>query len=491
MTSRQGQGAVQVQTQTQQLTPQQVLLVRLTELPLNDLRERIEKELEDNPWLQGERPDDSDSFGYSDSSDNANSADSGEFSEGEERPEPAATSDSSVLYDFEDDRQPRDANSEDDRQRELGDTSETFFDYLVGQLGEYTLTDHEREVMKYLIGSLADDGLLRVPLQQIADELDIYQNIVTTPEELERLLVSVLQQMEPAGIGARNLQECLTLQAKRNYRGAARDELLTLFQRYWDDFSHLRWGRIQQVLKLDDLRLDQLKQRIQHLNPRPGGSLGGDHSDNHVVTPDFIVETDENGQIHFTLNEGDLPRLTVSPDAEQEMKMPVVTKSDREALRYLRLQVGNAQMFIDAIAQRRDTMIRTMRAIIRLQRPFFLEGDETLLRPMKLEDVAALTGQDISTVSRVSNSKYVQTNHGIYPLRWFFTSATKQNGDEVTVRKILQTLREVVAAEDKRHPLSDVRLMEILHERGYDVARRTIAKYRTQLGIPDSRLRKE
>ena len=491
MTSRQGQGAVQVQTQTQQLTPQQVLLVRLTELPLNDLRERIEKELEDNPWLQGERPDDSDSFGYSDSSDNANSADSGEFSEGEERPEPAATSDSSVLYDFEDDRQPRDANSEDDRQRELGDTSETFFDYLVGQLGEYTLTDHEREVMKYLIGSLADDGLLRVPLQQIADELDIYQNIVTTPEELERLLVSVLQQMEPAGIGARNLQECLTLQAKRNYRGAARDELLTLFQRYWDDFSHLRWGRIQQVLKLDDLRLDQLKQRIQHLNPRPGGSLGGDHSDNHVVTPDFIVETDENGQIHFTLNEGDLPRLTVSPDAEQEMKMPVVTKSDREALRYLRLQVGNAQMFIDAIAQRRDTMIRTMRAIIRLQRPFFLEGDETLLRPMKLEDVAALTGQDISTVSRVSNSKYVQTNHGIYPLRWFFTSATKQNGDEVTVRKILQTLREVVAAEDKHHPLSDVRLMEILHERGYDVARRTIAKYRTQLGIPDSRLRKE
>lgn len=491
MTSRQGQGTVQVQTQTQQLTPQQVLLVRLTELPLNDLRERIEKELEDNPWLQGERPDDSDSFGYSDSSDNANSADSGEFSEGEERPEPAATSDSSVLYDFEDDRQPRDANSEDDRQRELGDTSETFFDYLVGQLGEYTLTDHEREVMKYLIGSLADDGLLRVPLQQIADELDIYQNIVTTPEELERLLVSVLQQMEPAGIGARNLQECLTLQAKRNYRGAARDELLTLFQRYWDDFSHLRWGRIQQVLKLDDLRLDQLKQRIQHLNPRPGGSLGGDHSDNHVITPDFIVETDENGQIHFTLNEGDLPRLTVSPDAEQEMKMPVVTKSDREALRYLRLQVGNAQMFIDAIAQRRDTMIRTMRAIIHLQRPFFLEGDETLLRPMKLEDVAALTGQDISTVSRVSNSKYVQTNHGIYPLRWFFTSATKQNGDEVTVRKILQTLREVVAAEDKHHPLSDVRLMEILHERGYDVARRTIAKYRTQLGIPDSRLRKE
>ncbi|MBO4613372.1 MAG: RNA polymerase factor sigma-54 [Bacteroidaceae bacterium] len=490
MDNKQGQSTIQVQTQTQQLTPQQVLLVRLTELPLNDLRERIDKELEDNPWLQGENAENQGSSDYPDEPDFSGDSENSDSSEAEERPEPAAPTDSSVLYDDEDDRMPRDPNGDDDRRRELSDTSESFFDYLVSQLGEYDLDDHEREVMKYLIGSLADDGLLRVPLQQIADEMDIYQNIETNPKELERLLVSVLQQMDPAGVGARNLQECLTLQAKRNYRGQARDEMLLLFQRYWDDFSHLRWKRIQQALKLDDLALERLRQRIQHLNPRPGGSLGGDHSDNHVVTPDFIVETDENGQVHFTLNEGDLPRLTVSPDAEQELKMPVVSKSDREALRYLRMQVGNAQMFIDAIAQRRDTMIRTMKAIIHLQRPFFLEGDETLLRPMKLEDVAELTGQDISTVSRVSNSKYVQTNHGIYPLRWFFTSAAKQNGDDVTVRKILKTLREVVAAEDKRHPLSDLRLMTILQERGYDVARRTIAKYRTQLGIPESRLRR-
>lgn len=466
-------------------------MVRLTELPLNDLRERIDKELEDNPWLQGENVEGTEGAADADfEKDGDDTSYDGNPSE-TDAPEPAAPSDSSVLFDDEDDRQFRDQSGDEERQRELGDTSESFYDYLVGQLGEYDLTDHEREVMKYLIGSLADDGLLRVSLLQIADEMDIYQNIVTSPKELERLLTTVLQQMDPAGVGARNLQECLTLQAKRNYKGQAREEMLLLFQRYWDDFSHLRWKRIQQALKLDDLALERLRQRIQHLNPRPGGSLGGDHSDNHAVTPDFIVETDENGQIHLTLNEGDLPRLTVSPDAEQELKMPVVTKNDREAMRYLRMQVGNAQMFIDAIAQRRDTMIRTMRAIIRLQRPFFLEGDETLLRPMKLEDVAELTGQDISTVSRVSNSKYVQTSHGIYPLRWFFTSAAKQNGDEVTVRKILQTLREVVDAEDKHHPLSDERLMTILRERGYDVARRTIAKYRTQLGIPESRLRRE
>ena len=296
--------------------------------------------------------------------------------------------------------------------------------------------------------------------------------------------------MEPAGVGGRDLRECLTIQARRNYKGAVRDQLVSLFQRHWDDFSHMRWLRIQKSMKLDDLELDQLRQRVQRLNPRPGGSIGGDHSDNHPVTPDFLVETTEGGEILLTLNEGDIPRLRVSPDAEQELSVPAVSKSEREAMRYLRAQVGNAQMFIDAIAQRRDTMLRTMKAIIRLQRAFFLEGDETLLRPMKLEDVATLTGQDISTVSRVANSKYVQTDHGIYALRWFFTTGTIQNGDEVTVRKTLAVLKELVDGEDKRHPLSDERLVTLLKERGYAVARRTVAKYRTQLGIAESRLRR-
>ena len=476
--SGQGQGTYQVQTQTQTLTPQQVLLVRLTEMPLNDLRERIDKELEDNPWLQGESTEDQDR------------AEDMEETGPTETPEPLVSS--SYEDDDIDDGIPREPNRSDEesRQREFGDTAESFYDYLVDQLGEYDLTEHEEEVMKYLIGSLADDGLLRTPLQQIADELYIYQNVQTSYEELEHLLTTVLQQMEPAGVGGRDLKECLMLQVRRNYRGKTRDQLLKLFQRYWNDFAHMRWQRIQYVLKLDDLELDHLRQRIQRLTPRPGGSIGGDHSDNHTITPDFIVETDENGQIQLTLNEGELPRLTISPDAEQELKIPVMSKNEREAMTYLRQQVGNARMFIDAIAQRRDTMLRTMRAIIKLQRPFFLEGDETLLRPMKLEDVAQLTGQDISTVSRVSNSKYVQTDHGMYPLRWFFTSGTTQNGDEVTVRKILAALKEIVAHEDKAHPLSDERLVVLLRERGYNVARRTVAKYRTQLGIAESRLRK-
>lgn len=479
------QGTYQVQTQTQTLTPQQVLLVRLTEMPLNDLRERIEKELEDNPWLQGSREHTEESGGTEGVGPVREESEVGDSVD-------TVSPDSSVLYDDEDDGAPRENNFDgsERRQRELGDTEDSFFDYLVGQLGEYSLTDREQEVMKYLIGSLADDGLMRTPLYQIADELDIYQNIQTTPEELQHLLTDVLQQMEPAGVGARDLQECLTLQARRNYHGEARDQLVKLFQRHWEDFSHLRWNRIQQLMKLDDLAIDRMRQRVQRMNPRPGGSIGGDSSDNHAITPDFFVETDENGEIHLTLNEGDLPRLTISEDAEEELQVPIVTKNDREAMRYLRQQIGGARMFIEAIAQRRDTMLRTMRAIIRLQRPFFLEGDETLLKPMKLEDVANITGQDISTVSRVSNSKYVQTIHGMYPLRWFFTTAARHNGDDVTVRKILRALREVINNEDHAHPLSDERLALILKKRGYDVARRTIAKYRIQLGIPESRLRK-
>lgn len=479
----QDQGTYQVQTQTQQLTPQQVLLVRLTEMPLNDLRERIDKELEDNPWLQG-------STEHAEGEEHTEGTD---YNEGSS--EPTDASESSVYdepYDDIDDGIPREPidNSKEEREHELGDTAESFYDYLVNQLGEFSLTEHEEEVTKYLIGSLADDGLLRTPLVQIADELDIYQDIQTSPQELERLLTTVIQQMEPAGVGGRSLQECLILQVQRNYHGQTREQLVRLFQRYWDDFTHLRWNRIQQMLKLDDMELDRLRQRVQRLNPRPGGSIGGDRSDNHPITPDFIVETDENGEIHLTLNEGDIPRLTVSPDAEMELQMPVVSKSDREAMRYLRQQVGNARMFIEAIAQRRTTMLRTMQAIIRLQRHFFLDGDETLLRPMKLEDVAQQTGQDISTVSRVSNSKYVQTNHGLYPLRWFFTTAARQHGDDVTVRKILKALKEVVDNEDKNHPMSDERLAVLLQKRGYDVARRTVAKYRIQLGIPESRLRK-
>ena len=484
----QGQGDLQIQTQTQTLTPQQMLLVRLTEMPLNDLRERIDKELEDNPWLQAERPADDCADGHDGMGEATGQGGASDEAEAQTSPAAPDTDD----YDDYDDGIPRDPNRgrEEVRRRELADTEESFYDHLERQLGEYSLSERELEVARYLIGSIDSDGLLRTPLSQIADELDIYQNIQVSEQELEHLLTAVIQQMEPAGVGGRNLRECLTLQARRNYSGAARDQMLRLFQRHWDDFTHLRWTRIRQALRLDELELERLQQRVRHLNPRPGGSIGGYRSDNHPITPDFLVEINENNDIHVILNESDLPWLSVSPDAELRLSVPAVSKAEREAMHYLRTQVGNAQMFINAIRQRRESMTKTMEAITKLQGPFFLEGDETLLKPMKLEDVARLTGLDISTVSRVSNSKFVQTAFGVYPLRWFFTSAAKLNGGDVTVRKILSALKEIVDGEDRRRPLSDERLVELLREQGYDVARRTVAKYRTQLGIPDSRMRK-
>ncbi len=473
MESKFGQTAVQIQTQQQTLSPQQVILARLTELPLDGLRERIGKELEDNQWLETKGGGETLQSGVPDT--NASQRETS----------------SEDSFDDSDDHLPRAMfGGAEVRQRELGDYVESFFDHLAAQLSEFNLTPHETEVLRYLIGSLEDDGMLRLPLVQIADELDVYQDVQTDEKELQRLLTTVLQQMEPAGVGARNLRECLLLQARRNYKGKVRDQLVTLFSKHWDDFSHTRWPRIQQQMKLNDTELDELKVRVRRLTPRPGGSIGNDgHVDERTVTPDFFVTTDDDGQLHLSLNEGDLPRLTLSPDADIALNMPVVTKEDREALRYLREQLANAQWFIDSLAQRRRSMILTMKAIVRLQRPFFLTGDEMKLKPMKLEDVSELTGLDVSTTSRVSNSKYVQTPHGTYPLRWFFTAAAIKDGSEVSVRNVLNALRDIVDAEDKSHPLSDEKLVTLLRQKGYSIARRTVAKYRTQLGIPESRLR--
>jgi len=484
----QGQGNYQVQTQVQTLSPQQVMVARLTELPVDALRERIEKELDDNSWLETKADHDEEHStqgveGNTAENQDEDSRETHELVEG-----PRDETDER----FDDDFIPNPNNgNEEVHQREINDQEESFFDHLTNQMSEYELDEHQKEVMRYLIGSLEDDGFLRTSLLQIQDELDIYQGIQTSLEELEQLL-GIIQQMDPAGAGARNLQECFTIQAKRNYQGEDRDQLVKLFTRYWDDFAHLRWDRIKKVLKLDELQLDQLRRHIRRLNPRPGGSIGSSmHNDNHAIIPDFYVEMDDLGKLRVALNEGDLPQLIVSPDAETSLSMPAVSKAEKEALKYMRDRVENAQMFIDAIAQRRRTMLLTMKAIIKLQRPFFLEGDETLLAPMKLEDVAALTGLDISTISRVSNSKYVQTTHGTYPLRWFFTSAAMQDGESVSVRAILDSLKNLVQNEDKKQPLSDEKLVQLLREKGFAVARRTVTKYRTQLGIAESRMRKE
>ncbi len=470
------QTAQQVQSQQQTLTRQQVLLVRLTELPVNGLRDRINKELEDNQWLEVK---------------------DGGASKKAEQPQEKKKSDDNRetlpedRYDDSDETMPRAWKYKaEGPQQEAGDYAESFFDHLTRQLGEYHLTEREQEISLYIIGCLEDDGMLRTPLSQLADELDIYHDVQTDEEEIQRLLRDVVQQMDPVGVGARNLQECLLLQANQVSTASVRRMLVDILTDHWDNFSHNRWDRIQHALHLSDDEMEEVRRRVRRFTPRPGGSVGNERlADTRTVTPDFLVHIDEEGRLRFSLNETDLPAITVSPDAEVSLKMPVVTKEDREAVRYLRDQVADARLFISALEQRRRTMILTMKAILRLQKRFFLSGDEHDLKPMKLEDVSAITGLDVSTTSRVCNSKYVQTDHGVFSLRWFFSQAVAKDGGEVSVRGILRDLKELIDKEDKAHPLSDEHIVALLREKGYSLARRTVAKYRAQLGIPESRLR--
>ena len=401
----------QTQTLTQeqrlQLTPQQLLAARLTALSLDELRERVEAECMENPWL-------------------------------EKRHTGGGTRRSPLTY-------------------EMGERGETlsFYDRLTEQMGEYDLSDHERDILEYLIGSLDDNGFITKPLSQIADELEIYHSLSASEEEVGRML-AVLQQFDPPGIGARNLKECLLLQHPSA-------KLRTVFERHWDDFTGKRWDRIQDKMGLTDAEVERLRREVQHLNPRPGNNPSDPVGRaTETIKPDFIVEMDDEGTLRLSLNQGDVPSLRLSSEADDS--------GSEESASFVREYRERGQLFIDALTQRRLTMTAVMKAIIRLQRPFFREGDENLLRPMRLEDVAEKTGLNLSTVSRVTSSKYVETPYGIYPLKWFFSGSSTQDGEAVSTRKVKAALKTLI--------------------QGYDIARRTVAKYREQLGYPPARYRK-
>ena len=427
------QTQTQTQTQTQeqrlQLTPQQLLTAHLTALSLDELRERVEAECMENPWLEKRR-----------------------------NPH-TATRRNALAY-------------------EMGERSETlsFYDRLTEQMGEYDLSDHERDILEYLIGSLDDNGFITKPLGQIADELEIYHSLSTSEEEVGRML-AVLQQFDPPGIGARNLKECLLLQHPSA-------KLRTVFERHWDDFTGKRWDRIQDKMGLTDAEVERLRREVQHLTPRPGNNLSDPAGRaTETIKPDFIVETDDDGTIRLSINQGDVPTIRLSADAEDG-------GGTEESASFVREYRERGQLFIDALTQRRLTMTAVMKAIIRLQRPFFREGDENLLRPMRLEDVAEKTGLNLSTVSRVTSSKYVETPYGIYPLKWLFSGSSTQDGETVSTRKVKAVLKALIEQEDKAAPLSDEALRAELRKQGYDIARRTVAKYREQLGYPPARYRK-
>ena len=498
MTQSQIQEQRQEQRLGQSITQQQLLQAQLIELPLTQLAERIHTEMDDNPALESQQ-ESPDYMDYADNSDDypEGSDDYDMQREREERQSALDEALASLGRDDEDLPVYHGGSNTFENQDEpvYGDTV-SFYDQLKEQMGFINLSPREHDIMEYLIGSLDDDGLLRKRLDTISDELAIYQNIDASVKEIEHVL-HLLQEFDPPGIGGRSLQECLLLQIERRDDSHLKQLMQIVVTDYFDDFTKKHWKRIQQQLSLNDLQTDALRHELHRLNPKPGASLGEAIGRSmQQITPDFIVDTQDDGTVTFTLNQGDLPELTVSQSFADSMKEYLqnadhMSRQAKEALLYIKKKVDSAQGFIEAIRTRRHTLALTMKAIIQLQHQFFVDGDEASLRPMILKDVAEKTGLDMSTVSRVCNSKYAQTRWGTFPLRHFFSdSYVTQNGEQLSTRQIKAALRELIDSEDKAHPLNDDTLAEMLSQKGYPIARRTVAKYREQLGFPVARLRK-
>lgn len=495
--------------QLQRLSAQQMLQVKMLEMPLNELEDNINAELDDNPALETENPDDAlmgegnEDRSALDDSDNSNDDEFGDDayeaqSEKEERKDELDQALESIgkddqMPDYNTDRY--NTQNADYEEMVYGDTT-SFYDKLKEQMDMQILTDKEKQIMEYLIGSLDEDGLLRKDLDSICDELIIYHNIDVSEKEIEHVLHK-LQSFDPAGVGGRSLQECLLLQVKRLPKGVLRKTMEEVFEDYFDEFTKKHWDKIKSGLELNETQLETLKDEIRKLNPKPGASLGETDGRNmQQINPDFIVDTADDGTITFTLNRGNMPELTVSPSFTDMIETykkhkDQMSRKDKEALLYAKEKVDKAQGFIEAIKQRRHTLIITMKAIIDIQRQFFLDGDEADLKPMILKDIAERTKLDISTISRVRIEKYVQTKWGIFPLKFFFTdSYTTEDGEELSTRKIKIALQHLIENEDKKKPLSDDAISKVMKEKGFPIARRTVAKYREQLGIPVARLRK-
>ena len=487
------QGSHQIQTQAQQLlqtlSPQQILVVKLLELPTMELEERVRAEILDNPALEeGREPSEQD---------HADELDT-DFSE-----ENLYTNEDISLGDYRTEDDIPDYKLQ-EHNRSKGEVPEeipfsdsvSFYEMLLEQLRMQHLTEEEETIAEYLIGSLDDDGMLRKGPDTLINELILYRGIYIDAKEIERIL-SIIQDFDPAGIGARSLQECLLLQLKRKPNTPLKKIEMEIIEKCCDDFTRKNKEKIMQRLDISEETYDEAVNELVKLNPRPGSSLGDIVGKNfQQIIPDFLVEAEEDGSINLTLNNGNVPELRLSREFNEMLEEHTTNKENqskdsRDAFLFLKQKVDAAQGFINAIKQRQQTLVTTMQAIIDLQRPFFLEGDETLLKPMVLKDVAEKAKLDVSTVSRVSNSKYVQTNYGVFPLRFFFSDGyTTEEGEELSIREIKQLLKECVEHENRECPYNDDELADILREKGYPIARRTIAKYRQQLNIPTARLRR-
>jgi RNA polymerase sigma-54 factor len=481
----------------QKLSPQQIQLMKLLQVPTAHLEERIKEELEENPALETNEDGHEDT--HEEPQDDFESEEDDFENDGSEN-----DYDNIDISDYvnDGDDEVGDYKYRDDN---YGDPNETktiphkvetsFYDTLKTQLLMLNLDARQRKIAEQIIGSVDDDGYLRREITSIVDDLAFRQNINSTEKEVKGL-IKLIQQFDPAGVAAKDLQECLLLQLKRKeVEGQPVSTAIEIIEKYFEEFTKKHYEKIQRALNLDEDGIKEVINQIIKLNPKPGGQVGETNKLQSYVIPDFFV-LNNNGKLEVTLNSKNAPDLRISEGYRDMLKdydrSAKKDKRQKEAVLFIKQKIDSAKWFIDAIKQRQHTLLSTMTTIVEYQKQFFLTGEDTDLRPMILKDIAERTFLDISTVSRVANSKFVQTEFGTYRLKFFFSeSLVTDSGEEVSTREVKKILSNLIEEENKQRPLSDEKLTELLQEKGYNIARRTVAKYREQLNIPVARLRKE
>ena len=476
---------------SQKLSPQQIQLMKLIQLPTQDFEQRLKEEMEENPALNSGK-EEAENFEESlgiDSQNNETDQDSDKI-EAEINVDEYLSDDEIPNY-----RLSANNYSPDDDDKSIPYASGTSFNqHLKSQLSTFRLSEEEREIATFLVGSVDESGYIRRAIADIMDDLAFTQNVFTTEEKIEKVLLLV-HQLDPAGVGARSLQECLLIQLERKEPTKSIQLAIDILHKSFDHFTKKHYKKLLQKFDITEDELKGAIDEIEHLNPKPGGAFSGNTRMVEHVVPDFAINITD-GKLVLTLNGRNAPELHVSREYNEMMKgykaSKEKTKSQKDAVQFIKQKLDSAKWFIEAVKQRQQTLLLTMNAIMHYQEEFFLSGDERHLRPMILKDIADKIDMDVSTISRVANSKYVDTPYGTKLVKEFFSeSMTNDQGEEVSTKEIKKILEITIGEEDKRKPLTDDKLAKILKEKGYPIARRTVAKYREQLDLPVARLRKK
>ncbi|WP_040279281.1 RNA polymerase factor sigma-54 [Psychroserpens damuponensis] len=475
---------------SQKLSPQQIQLMKLIQLPTQAFEQRIKQELEENPALDtGKEEKAEDQFDEFDNSED-------DYNDNEEINTEDINIDEYLSDDDVPDYRTQVSNySSDDEEKVMPYAAGTSFtQHLRNQLNTFRLSEEEREIAEFLVGSVDESGYIRRSLSDIMDDLAFTQNVFTTEDKIEKVLHKV-HQLDPAGVGARSLQECLSIQLHRKEKYPDVELACDIIDKAFDQFTKKHYKKLLQKFDITEDQLKDAIEEIERLNPKPGGSYAGNNKRVEHVVPDFAIKIVD-GELELTLNGRNAPELHVSREYSNMMKgykeAKDKSKSQKDAVMFIKQKLDAAKWFIEAIRQRQQTLFVTMSAIMHYQKEYFLTGDERNLKPMILKDIADEIEMDVSTVSRVANSKYVDTPYGTKLIKEFFSeSMTNDQGEEVSTREIKKILETVIEEEDKKKPLTDEKLAKILKEKGYPIARRTVAKYREQLDISVARLRKK